>query len=102
VAAVWMTVAAPTFLAELMLDSALAAGLYRRLDAVDEGHWLRTAIKRTGWLFVCVMLGFALVGALMQTYAPTPPPLVKSSVTTSSTSRKTRSNSRLRSAPRVR
>jgi len=70
VAAVWMTVSAPTFLAELMLDSALAAGLYRRLDAADEGHWLRTAINRTGWLFVCVMLGFALVGALMQTYAP--------------------------------
>ena len=68
--AVWMTVAAPTFLAELMLDSALAAGMYRRLDAADEGHWFRTAINRTGWLFVCVMLGFALVGALMQTYAP--------------------------------
>src|SRR5262249_32160230 len=69
-AAVWMIVAAPTFFAELMLDSALAAGLYRRLGAVEEGHWLRTAIGRTGWLFVCVMLGFALAGALMQAYAP--------------------------------
>jgi hypothetical protein len=70
VAAVWVTVAAPTFLAELMLDSALAAGLYRRLGAAGEGRWLRTAIEGTGWPFVVVMLGFALGGALMQTYAP--------------------------------
>jgi hypothetical protein len=70
VAAVWVTVAAPTFLAELMLDSALAAGLYRRLGAAGEGRWLRTAIEGTGWPFVVVMLGFAIGGALMQTYAP--------------------------------
>jgi hypothetical protein len=70
VTAVWVTMAAPTFLAELMLDSALAAGPYRRLGAAGEGRWLRTAIEGTGWPFVVVMLGFALGGALMQTYAP--------------------------------
>jgi hypothetical protein len=70
VAAVWVTVTAPTLLVELMLNSALAAGLYRRLGAVEERHWLRTAVEQTGWPFVVVMLGFALAGALMQTYAP--------------------------------
>src|SRR5262249_38416438 len=68
--AVWLTVTAPTFLAELLLDTMLAAGLYRRVRGVEEGHWLRTAVRRTAWPFVCVVLGFALAGALMQTYAP--------------------------------
>ena len=68
--AVWMTLAAPAFLAELLLDTALAAGLYRRLRAVEEGRWLRTAMRQTAWPFVCVALAFALAGALMQTYMP--------------------------------
>jgi len=40
-----VAMAAPTFLAELMLDSALAAGPYRRVGAAGEGRWLRTASK---------------------------------------------------------
>jgi hypothetical protein len=45
VTAIWVAMAAPTFLAELMLDSALAAGPYRRVGAAGEGRWLRTASK---------------------------------------------------------
>jgi hypothetical protein len=64
---VWV---APALFAELLLDAALAAGLYRRLRSVDGDHWLRTAVSRTGWRFAGVAALFAVAGALMQLYAP--------------------------------
>ena len=69
-ATLWVVWAAPALLAELVLDAALAAGLYGRLRKVQEGHWLRTAIRLTGWRFIAVATLFALAGAAMQGYAP--------------------------------
>ncbi len=69
-AALWIIWAAPAFLAELMLDGALATGLYRRLRGVEGDHWLRTAVRRTIWPFVAVALLFSLAGVGMQIYAP--------------------------------
>lgn len=69
-ATLWIVWAAPALLAELVLDAALATGLYRRLRDVKGDHWLRTAIRRTGWPFVAVAILFALAGAAMQFYAP--------------------------------
>ncbi|MES2355426.1 MAG: hypothetical protein V4568_13710 [Pseudomonadota bacterium] len=69
-AALWIVWAAPALLAELLLDAALAAGLYRRLRGVSGNYWLRTAIRRTGWQFAVVAILFALAGGLMQIYAP--------------------------------
>ena len=69
-AAVWIVWAAPALLAELLLDAALAAGLYKRLEVVEGVHWLRTAVRRTAWPFVAVALSFSLAGGAMQIYAP--------------------------------
>jgi hypothetical protein len=62
--------AAPALLAEVLLDAALATGLYRRLRGVRGEHWLKTAIRRTIWPFAAVAATFALAGALMQVCAP--------------------------------
>jgi hypothetical protein len=69
-AALWMIWAAPALLAELMLDAALAAGLYRRLRGIEGDHWLRTAIRRTAGPFAAVAVLFCLAGAGLQMYAP--------------------------------
>lgn len=59
--ALWVVWTAPVLFAELLLDAALAAGLYRRLRSVERGgHWLPVAVKRT-WL---PALGLAIVLAL--------------------------------------
>jgi hypothetical protein len=68
--AIWIVWAAPMLLAELMLDAALATGLYRRLRDVEGNHWLRTAVRRTVWPFIAVALLFSLAGGSMQIYAP--------------------------------
>jgi hypothetical protein len=64
---VWV---APALFAELMVDAALATGLYRRLPGVEREHWLRTAVRRTVWPFVGVAVLFSLAGGAMQIYAP--------------------------------
>jgi uncharacterized membrane protein YgcG len=69
-AALWIVWIAPAFFAEIMLDAALAAGLYRRLRGVERDHWLRTAVGKTVWPFVGVAVLFSLAGAAMQAYAP--------------------------------
>jgi hypothetical protein len=61
---------APVLLAEVLLDAALATGLYRRLRGVRGDHWLKTAIRRTIWPFAAVAATFALAGALLQACAP--------------------------------
>lgn len=65
--AVWI---APTLLAELVLDVALASGLYRRLRGIQSQHWLSTALRRTALPFVLVLLLAAGAGALVQRHSP--------------------------------
>ena len=69
-AAVWIVWMAPSLFAELLLDGAIATGLYRRLRGVTGDHWLRTAIKRTVWAFLGIAILFAIAGAAMQAYSP--------------------------------
>jgi hypothetical protein len=67
VSVVW---SAPVLFAELLLDGVLAAGLYRRLRRADTRHWLESALRRTVWPFVAVLLSALLVGAALQWHAP--------------------------------
>jgi hypothetical protein len=69
-AALWIVWAAPGFLAELLLDVALASGLYRRLRGIRGGHWMSTAVRRTVWRFAAVAVLFSLAGAAMQVHSP--------------------------------
>jgi hypothetical protein len=66
----WIIVEAPTFLAELLLDVALAAGLYRRIKNIEQHHWLETAVKKTVGPFFIVGCLFVIVGALIQHQMP--------------------------------
>ena len=61
---------APSLFAELMLDAALAGGLYRRLRGVAGDHWLRTAVRRTAWRFAVVAMLISIAGWAMHVYAP--------------------------------
>ena len=66
----WIIYSAPWFLAELLVDSALAATLYRALRPRGPGHWLRTAVRRTLPPFLIVAALVTLAGWLMALYAP--------------------------------
>jgi hypothetical protein len=61
---------APMLFAELLLDAALAAGLYRKLRSLPSQHWLETAIRRTAWPFIATTIFIAASGWGMQLYAP--------------------------------
>lgn len=66
--AVWM---APTLLAELLFDVALASGLYRRLRGIeDAGSWLKTAVRRTLKPFALLLLLSMAVGWGLQQHDP--------------------------------
>jgi hypothetical protein len=67
----WLVWAAPTLFAELLLDVALAAGLYRRVQRFGSDHWLETAVRRTGWQFLAAAVSLSVAGGLMNLYAPT-------------------------------
>ncbi|HEY0660972.1 MAG TPA: hypothetical protein VGD21_06615 [Lysobacter sp.] len=61
---------APVLFAELLVDGALAAGLYRRLRKVDSRHWLESALRRTWLPFVLTALFAAAAGWGMAKYVP--------------------------------
>lgn len=71
VAAFWIIYQAPTILADVALNGALSAGLYKRLKKVEEGeNWVFSAFKRTALPFAVVGVLFAVAGHYMQAYAP--------------------------------
>lgn len=61
---------APTLFAELLLDGALSASLYKRLRGIERRHWVSTALRRTALPFVLTALFLAAVGWGLQTVAP--------------------------------
>jgi hypothetical protein len=61
---------APMLFAEVLLDAALSAGLYRRLRGIEADHWLQTAIRRTILPFALTALCVTLAGWGMELYAP--------------------------------
>jgi hypothetical protein len=61
---------APTLFAELLLDGALSASLYRRLRGIERRHWVATALRRTALPFVLTALFLAAVGWGLQSAAP--------------------------------
>jgi hypothetical protein len=69
-ASVWLVLAAPSLFAELLLDGALSAGLYRRLKTLPHRPWLETALRRTILPFLLAAVTLGVVGHVMQAYAP--------------------------------
>jgi len=69
-AAIYVIYIAPVLFAEILLDAALAAGLYRRLRGVDARSWWRTAIRRTIVPAAGSALFVSVAGAVMQSVYP--------------------------------
>jgi hypothetical protein len=66
----WVVWTAPALLAELAVDAALVAGLYRRLRRSSGGHWLGTAVGRTWIPFTVVFVTVVAAGWLFQVRYP--------------------------------
>ncbi len=69
-AMVWMVWIAPIMLAELALDVALSAGLYRTMKRVDADNWLHITLRHTLRPFAAAFVCAALVGGVMQWIEP--------------------------------
>lgn len=67
----WVIWIAPALLAELALDAALSAGLYRRLKRpTTDADWLSTTLRHTVKPFVAATLSLLVAGALMSLLVP--------------------------------
>lgn len=70
IASIYVITQAPTLLAEVLVDGALSVGLYRRLRSIEHRHWLDSAMSRTWFPFLWVLVFFVIAGVVMQSYAP--------------------------------
>ncbi|HEV7904160.1 MAG TPA: hypothetical protein VGO96_09985 [Pyrinomonadaceae bacterium] len=61
---------APVFLAEILVDALLVAGLYRRLKKIEPRHWLRSVVRRTLLPALLATALFIAAGYLMGRIAP--------------------------------
>ena len=61
---------APGLLAEILIDGALIAGLYKRVQQLEQRNWLRTAVRRTLLPAVLAVIFFTIAGAALQKAAP--------------------------------
>lgn len=66
----WVVWIAPTLMAELLLDVALAGSLYRRLRRIQTQHWVRTVLRHTFWPMLAIALVLAGLGYAGARYAP--------------------------------
>jgi hypothetical protein len=70
VAVAYVVYLAPILLAEVAMDAALMAAVYRRLRRRERGHWVRGVLRRT-WIPALALAGFmAAAGAALQHAAP--------------------------------
>lgn len=69
-ATLYLVYLAPALFAELLVDGALSASLYRRMRGLQTRHWLESALRRTVLPFAVTALGLGLVGFAFQAYAP--------------------------------
>ena len=61
---------APALLAEILVDGALIAGLYKRVKPIEQRHWLRAAVRMTVVPALLVVLCFTVAGYSLQRAIP--------------------------------
>ena len=66
----YIVYSAPVLFAELLLDGALSATLYRRLKGLERTHWVETALRRTALPFLLTAVFLTLSGWALASYAP--------------------------------
>ncbi|MCF3530635.1 hypothetical protein GUR46_17330 [Stenotrophomonas maltophilia] len=69
-ASVWVVWSAPVLMAELLVDAAIAGGLYRRMQGMHEQGWWRVCVSHTVWPLIGLLLFFAVLGWLAQELVP--------------------------------
>lgn len=69
-ASVWVVWTAPVLMAELLVDAAIAGGLYRRMQGMQVQGWWRLCLSHTIWPLLGLLLFFAGLGWLAQELAP--------------------------------
>lgn len=69
-AMLWMVWIAPIMLAELAMDAALSAGLYRTMKRVDADNWLHITLRHTVRPFAAACICAAIAGGVMQWIVP--------------------------------
>ena len=70
IASFYIIYIAPGLLAEILVDGALVAGLYKRVKHIEQGNWLRAAVRRTVVPAILAALFFTLAGYALQKAAP--------------------------------
>jgi hypothetical protein len=70
IASFYIIYIAPALLAEILVDGALVAGLYKRVKHIEQRHWLRAAVRRTLVPALLVALCFTVAGYALQKAVP--------------------------------
>lgn len=70
IASFYVVYIAPVLLAEILVDGALIAGLYKRVKPIEERHWLRSAVRKTVVPALLVTLCFTVAGFSLQKAIP--------------------------------
>lgn len=70
IASFYIIYIAPVLLAEILVDGALVAGLYKRVKPIEQRHWLRAAVRRTVWPAILVALVLTVAGFVLQRAIP--------------------------------
>ena len=61
---------APTFFAELLIDGGVGTWIYKRADVANRPDWLSTAVRRSVWPVVVLLVVFVALAMLMRQVAP--------------------------------
>ncbi|MFA4969589.1 MAG: hypothetical protein WC540_08150 [Sulfuritalea sp.] len=69
-ATLYIVYLAPVLFAELLVDGALSASLYRRMRGLQTRHWLESAVRRTAVPFAVTALSLGAIGYAFQLYTP--------------------------------
>lgn len=70
IAAGWVVWTAPMLMAELLVDSAIAAGLYKRMRHVPAQGWWWLCVRHTFWPLLGVLVFFVVLGGVADRIAP--------------------------------
>jgi hypothetical protein len=70
VASFYVIYIAPSLLAEILVDGALVAGLYKRVNSGEQRHWLNGALRQTVIPAILVALFFTIAGVALHKAAP--------------------------------
>lgn len=69
-ASLYVVYLAPALFAELLVDGALSASLYRRMRGLQTRHWLESAVRRTLVPFAVTAVSLGAIGYAFEWYAP--------------------------------